>query len=63
MKPGGTGLGLSIALNAIEAVCGRITVEESDMGGSKFCIAIPRQPEVIHRNHELATLHQYVFGG
>jgi heavy metal sensor kinase len=38
----GTGLGLSIARGAVEANGGRLTLESSDEGGSRFRITLPR---------------------
>ena len=40
----GTGLGLSLARSGIEAIGGRLTLEQSGPDGSTFRITIPKQP-------------------
>ena len=40
---GGTGLGLSLARGAVEALGGRLTLEQSGPGGSAFRVAVPKQ--------------------
>jgi heavy metal sensor kinase len=41
---GGTGLGLSLAKGGVEAIGGRLTLEQSSPEGSTFRIAVPKQP-------------------
>jgi two-component system, LuxR family, sensor kinase FixL len=41
-KPDGLGLGLSISRSIIEAHEGRIWLEDSMLGGARFCFSIPR---------------------
>ena len=41
-KAGGTGLGLAIAKEFVEMHKGRIDVQDSDLGGARFQITIPR---------------------
>ncbi len=38
---GGTGLGLSISRSLMEKMGGRIWLDESTLGGSRFCLALP----------------------
>jgi signal transduction histidine kinase len=40
----GTGLGLSLARGGVEAIGGRLTLEQSGPGGSTFRITIPKSP-------------------
>jgi heavy metal sensor kinase len=42
---GGTGLGLSLARGAVEALGGRLTLEESGPGGSTFRLILPMRGE------------------
>ncbi len=39
---GGTGLGLAIVKHLVQALGGRVWVEEGDEGGSRFCVQLPR---------------------
>lgn len=43
-KTRGTGLGLAICQRIIEAHSGRISLQESNLGGAKFCMEIPLSP-------------------
>ena len=45
----GSGLGLSIAKWAVEANGGRLTLEESEAGGSTFRITVPGVPLAARR--------------
>jgi len=45
----GTGLGLSIALNIVRAHGGRILVEQSGLGGSRFAVILPAGSRGKHR--------------
>jgi signal transduction histidine kinase len=40
-SPSGTGLGLAICWGFVEAMCGRIHVEDAPGGGAAFVISIP----------------------
>src|SRR4029453_4133108 len=40
----GTGLGLSLAKGGVEAVGGRLTLEQSSPEGSTFRITVPKRP-------------------
>lgn len=43
----GTGLGLSLARGSVEAIGGRLTLEQTGPEGSTFRIAIPRQARIL----------------
>lgn len=43
-KAGGTGLGLAIAKEFVEMHQGQIEAQESELGGARFEVVIPRQP-------------------
>ena len=40
----GTGLGLSLARGGVEAIGGRLTLEQSSSDGSTFRITVPKSP-------------------
>jgi two-component system sensor histidine kinase KdpD len=42
-KAGGTGLGLSIVKGFVEALKGRISLENRSTGGAKFTITLPAE--------------------
>ncbi|MFZ6767551.1 ATP-binding protein [Undibacterium sp. Di26W] len=44
---GGFGLGLAITHKAIQAHGGRISVEDSPMGGARFVVCLPATPEAV----------------
>ena len=44
-RPGGSGLGLSMVHRAVEAHHGAVIVERSDLGGARFTIYLPDEPE------------------
>jgi len=40
-RSGGSGVGLTIAKGLVEAMGGRIWVEDADLGGARFCFTLP----------------------
>jgi two-component system sensor histidine kinase TctE len=40
----GTGLGLSLARGGVEAIGGKLTLEQSGPGGSTFRVTVPKSP-------------------